>query len=185
MLKKETVAEEVTEDFMRFIKASSQDDSEILRREIEKYQRKEPSIKFKYLMKYFMELESNLVLEWGSVNLAKGGIIKLPFHKIVQAFDIIRKFELGEQNKFEVRGRLIVGGIGEKKDKRIFVLSDEKNKKDYRGHISQELINSLDDNLELNEIYQAVMEEKLTVNSTTGEEIISYTLIGLTKINTR
>lgn len=178
----DTLAQEAAEDFMNLIKASSLDNVEKLRQEIERYQG-EPSVRFKYLIKYFMELESDLVLEWGSVNPEKGGITKFPFYKIVQAFDVISKFELDNKKVFQVIGRLIVAGIGKSKNQRMFVLNDEVNNKQYRGHISEELIYTLDENIELNEIYDVTIAEELTLNSITAEEIYTYTLVTLNKVS--
>lgn len=175
------ITEGTAEDFMNLMKASGSNNPEKLRREIEKF-RGEPSIKFKTLIKSLMELESDLVLEWGSVNPEKGAIAELPLHKIVEAFEIIRKVELEVPFTYEVVGRLIVGGVGEKKDKRIFFLIDEKNNKEYKGHISPGLISSLNNYIELDQIYRATIEETSGLNPTTGEEIIIYKLIRLDKI---
>lgn len=177
-----TFAEKAAEDFISLIKASNQDSSEALRLEIEKY-RGEPSIKFKYVIQYFKELESDLLLEWGSVNPNKGGIARLPFYKIVQAFEVLRKFELEQENSFEVIGRLILGGVGDDRNNRLFLLRDEAEKINYKGHISKNLTTNFDDNIELDEIYKATIMEELNINPATGQEIKVYTLIKLEKLN--
>ncbi|MBD2772684.1 hypothetical protein [Iningainema tapete] len=87
------VAEQAAESFIALIQVSSNDNYEILRKEIEKLP-DEPLVKFKILIKSFMELDSDLIIEWGSVNPEKGAITKLPLHKIVQAFEIVSKVEL-------------------------------------------------------------------------------------------
>lgn len=177
-----TIAEKIAEDFINLIKASNQDSSEALRIEIEKY-RGEPSIKFKYVIQYFKDLESDLFLEWGSVNPNKGGIAKLSFYKILQAFEVLRKFELEQENSFEVIGRLILAGVGNDKNNRLFLLRDEADNINYKGHISKNLVTSFDDNIELDKIYKATIMEELNVNPTTGQEVKLYTLIRLEKIN--
>lgn len=81
------LTEEAVSVFMKLIKAS-QDSSNKLQNEIKRYTGA-PSIKFKQLIQNFVELESDIVVEWGSVNPEKGEITKLPFNNLVQAMNII------------------------------------------------------------------------------------------------
>lgn len=83
------LTEEAVSVFMKLIRAS-QDSSYQLKNEIKRYQGA-PSIKFKQLIKNFVELESDIVVEWGSVNPQKGEITKLPFNNLVQALNIINQ----------------------------------------------------------------------------------------------
>ncbi len=168
--------EEAISNFMKLIKASQ--DSEKFKEEMEQYLGV-PSVKFKQLIKNFMELQSDIVVEWGSVNLDKGEITKLSSDTIVRAFNVINQSEQ-HQTRFEVLGRLILAGIGNNKEERVFLLNDETHGQEYRGYISPRLITSLNINLELNEIYKAVIEKKVTINSLTRKEVVNYTLVGLT-----
>lgn len=167
--------EEAISNFMKLMKASK--DSE-LKEEIDKYQGM-PSVKFKQLIKNLMELQSDIIVEWGSVNIEKSQLVKLSSDTIARAFNVISQSEQ-HQARFEVIGRLILAGIGNNKEQRVFLLNDETNNKEYRGYISPQLITSFNENIELNEIYKAVIEEKLTINSLTRKEVINYTLIELT-----
>ncbi|MFB2876922.1 hypothetical protein [Floridanema aerugineum] len=175
------VSEQAAEEFIELVKASSGNDPQKLREEIKKIQG-EPSIKFKNLIKHLMSLESDLVLEWGSVNPEKGAIVEFPSHKVVETFDIISKLELENPNLHEVMGTLILAGVGDRKDSRLFIIYDDKDNKEYKGHISQELINSLDENIEIDKRYKALIEETLKVNPLTGEEIKVYSLLQLEEI---
>jgi len=180
----EPPAQEATEDFMNLIAASSNSNAELLRNKIEKFD-KDSLTKFKYLIKNLASLNSDLVLEWGSVNPDKGAIVRFPYAKIVETLDIITKIESENSYQYEVIGKLIVAGIGQGKEKRIFVLVDEVNDKEYKGHISIELISNLNDYIELNRLYIATIEEKLGVNEATGEETKFYILVGLQELNSQ
>ena len=90
----DSVGEESVETFMRLIIASTGDNSNALKSELETFQG-EPLMKFKNLIKYLIKLESDLVLEWGSVNPQKGGIVSFPLDKIIQAFEVASQVELG------------------------------------------------------------------------------------------
>lgn len=175
-LNENQLTEEAVSVFMKLIKAS-QDSSNKLQNEIKRYTGA-PSIKFKQLIKNFVELESDIVVEWGSVNPQKGEITKLAFDNLVQAFNVINQ-SAQIQVTFEVVGRLLVAGVGKNKEKRIFVLDDETSGKEYRGHISPHLIKNLNKTLELNKLYKATIEEEITINSLTGEEIVKHTLTSL------
>lgn len=83
------LTEEAISVFMKLIKAS-QDSSSKLKNEIKLYTGA-PSIKFKQLIKNFVELESDIVVEWGSVNPQKGEMVKLAFNNLVQAFNVINQ----------------------------------------------------------------------------------------------
>jgi hypothetical protein len=168
--------EEAISNFINLIKASQ--DSEKFKKEIEQYQGM-PSVKFKQLIKILMDLQSDIVIEWGSVNQNKGTLTKLSSDNITRAFHIISQSEQ-HQTRFEVIGRLILAGVGANKEERVFLLNDETHGKDYKGYISPQLITSLNGNLELNEIYKAVIEEKVTINSLTRKEAVNYTLVELT-----
>lgn len=175
------VSEQAAENFMDLIKASSGDNAQKLREEVQKIQG-EPSVKFKYLIKNLMELESDLVLEWGSVNPEKGALVEFPSHKIAEAFDIIAKNELENPIRFELIGKFIVAGVGDKKNSRPFTVYSQEDAKEYKGYISQQVINSLDDNIELDKIYRMIIEETLNINPVTGEELKSYILVELQEI---
>lgn len=88
-LNENQLTEEAISVFMNLIKAS-QDSSNRLKNEIKRYQGA-PSIKFKQLIKNFVELESDIVVEWSSVNPEKGEMTKLPFDNLVQAFNVINQ----------------------------------------------------------------------------------------------
>lgn len=179
-LNENQLTEEAVSMFMKLIQAS-QDSYNKLQNEIKQYTGA-PSIKFKQLIKNFVELESDIVVEWGSVNPEKGEMTKLPFDNLVQAFNVINQ-SVQNQVTFEVVGRLLVAGVGRNKEKRIFVLDDETYGKEYKGHISPHLIKNLNKTLELNKLYKAVIEEEVTVNALTGEEIVKHTLTSLTSVS--
>jgi hypothetical protein len=176
-------AEEATEDFVELVIASSESNPEFLRRKIDKLD-KDSFMRFKTFIKSLASLDSDIVLEWGSVNPDKGAVVKFPYYKIVEALDIITKMQLENPYQYEVIGKLIVAGVGEGKEKRIFILIDEINEKEYKGHISLELIRNLNNYIELDKLYTATIEETLGINEATGEEIRLYTLVGLEEIFT-
>lgn len=175
-------SQEATEKFMNLIAASSSGSPELLKREIAELS-KDSLAKFKSFIKSLISLDANLVLEWGSVNPEKGRTIRFTLDKIIQALEIISKIELENPDEYEVTGKLVVAGIGQGKEKRIFILVDETNSKEYKGHISLELINTLNNYIELDRVYRATIEETLGVNEATGEEIRLYTLIGLQELS--
>lgn len=90
----DSIAEESVETFMRLIIVSTDDNSNALKSELETFQG-ELLIKFQNFIKCLIKLESDLVLEWGSVNPQKGGIVSFPLDKIMQAFEIASQVELG------------------------------------------------------------------------------------------
>lgn len=180
-LLEDPVAQEVTEDFMELLKASSSNNPGNLRIRIEKLEQ-DSLIKFKSLIKNLASLNSDIVLEWGSVNPDKGAIVRLSYDKIVETLDIITKVELDNTFQREVVGKLIVAGVGEGKRKRRFILIDEVNDEEYEGIIALELINNLSSNIQLDKLYVATIEEKSSINEATGEEIKFQTLVKLTEL---
>lgn len=171
-------AQEVTEDFMELIDASSHNNPENLRRRIEKLGQ-DSLLKFKSLIKNLASLDSDLVLEWGSTDPDKGATVRFPFHKIMETLDIITKVELDNALQHNVIGKLIVAGVGKGKGKRKFIFIDEVNDKEYEGVISLDLISNLSNNIELDKLYEATIEEKSSINEVTGEQIKLQTLVSL------
>jgi len=174
-------AQEATEDFMNLITASSSSNPELLRRELEKLEG-DALLRFKVFIKSLTTLDSDLVLEWGSVDPNKSRVVRFSYDKIVQALDIITKTELENPYQYEVVGKLILAGIGQGKEKRRFILIDETNDKEYKGFISLGLINNLNAYIELDKLYVATIEETLGVNEITGEEVRFYTLVQLQEL---
>jgi hypothetical protein len=174
-------AQEATEDFMNLITASSSSNPELLRRELEKLEG-DALLRFKLFIKSLTTLDSDLVLEWGSVDPNKSRVVRFSYDKIVQALDIITKTELENPYQYEVIGKLILAGIGQGKEKRRFILIDETNDKEYKGFISLGLINNLNAYIELDKLYVTTIEETLGVNEITGEEVRFYTLVQLQEL---
>ncbi|MGF1489863.1 MAG: hypothetical protein ACFBSE_22480 [Prochloraceae cyanobacterium] len=172
---------EITETFIKIIQASSDSNTEILKKQIAELKGKS-ILKFKSLISYLITLKSDLLVDWGSVNPEKGGFAKISYSDIVRTLDIIEKQELEEPVTFEIIGKLVVAGVGKNKKRRKFVLLDSKEDREFQGTIAKEVVDKFDGNIELNKLYRITLEETLSINRLTQEERTTYTIIKLGNI---
>lgn len=179
----EEISIEATENFIELIQASSNQNSEILKKQI-KNLKGEPILKFKSLISHLIGLQSNLFLDWGSVNPEKGGLAEISYLDIVKTLDIINKQELEDPVQFQVVGKLEVAGVGKTKSRRKFVLvNSTDDNQEFQGTISPEVVKKFNGHIELTKLYQVTIEEKIFINEFTGDEHTIYTIVELENIS--
>lgn len=179
----EEISIAATQKFIDLIQASSNQNAEGLKKQI-KNLKGEPILRFKTLISHLIRLESNLFLDWGSVNPHKGGLAKISYVDIVRTLEIINKQELEDPIQFQIVGKLEVAGVGKNKNRRKFILVDSTDdSKEFQGTISPEVVQKFNGHIELTKLYRVTIEEKISINELTGDEHTMYTIIELENIS--
>lgn len=177
-------AMEIIGTLLELIKKAQQDGNE--KEELKKIllELDKRSVKrFVALFEKLSSLDSNLYFDWGSINPNFGGEAQISHKKILESLDWIREQEdFQKPDILKIRGKLELGGVGEKDNTRKFIITEIGSKEKYKGVIQQELLSQRDNTLSVGKYYHATLEKNVRINQMTGQEKIEYTLTQLEEL---
>jgi hypothetical protein len=162
---------------IELIKIANIEDLESLESQMEAIDHK-LLIKLKSLMNGFLKLNSDVFINWGSVNKNKGADVELSIANITRLLDMIKKQKFETEISVSKLGRLILAGTGSIKKSRKFIFTPLDEDDDIVGTISKELAellkNETSENI-FNGLYRASLIVKTKIKSS-GETQIEYIL---------
>ena len=166
------LAEVVLDDFIKLINSST--DEEKLRELMLHFQRRSVTSYRKFLLA-LTQIEADFRLEWGSLNVEKGGTASLSRFEAWQAVDIVNKIEIEAPEEYEIRGKLLSFSTSRK----TFEILDFENRT-YTGKVME---GAYDQNSEITvnppKVYIATIRETVKTNPNTGEGNVEYKLMSL------
>lgn len=132
--------------------------------------------KYSRLLKGLSDLQSGLFLDWGAVHHERGGKFSLTLEQVVKAHAIVDRIDIEMAEEVVVRGKLI-GYNSRIQRYEIFSMEDAKN---YSGRVAD------DAEIRVNypaigDLYIARLRMLVETQSTSGDELIRWVLIGLSE----
>lgn len=139
--------------------------------------------RFVDLLEKLSFLDANIYFDWGSINPNFGGEATISHKKLLESLDWIREQEdIEEPEILKIRGKLELGGVGNKEQTRKFIITEIGSQEKYDGIIKPELLTQLNSTLSVGKYHQATLEKSVRINQMTGQEKINYTLVDLSEL---
>lgn len=185
-LSEQPLYEKVVEIFLELVKLSNEIEKEELKQLLLKIKRR-ASARYCDFLSSLIASESDLYIDWGSVNPDAGGYAFLSYDSTIKTVDFINKMKLEdlepEPEKYKVIGKLLSADILRKtiKIKQLENGKLEKNKT-FDGKILESILDNQNIELTLGKIYSVNFQETTSINPATGEEKIERTAISISPI---
>lgn len=133
--------------------------------------------KYRRLLKEISDINSGIVLEWGSVHPDRGGIFKLSREEVANAYKIVDRIEILQAEEITVTGQL----IGYNSRTRRYEFRSIDGDMHYAGKASPEA--EMPALPPINEFYIARLRTLIETQSTSGDELVRWVLVGLVEKN--
>lgn len=130
--------------------------------------------KYRRLLKELADIDSGLLLDWGSVNESGGGQFQLSAAQLKRAYAIVDRVDIEMAPEVSVGGKLI--GFNSR-TQRYELLSSEDGRA-YAGKVSDEAKIDVP-NPAIGEFYEANLRMLVETQSTSGDELIRWVLVRL------
>jgi hypothetical protein len=130
--------------------------------------------KYRGLLKSLNDINSGLLLDWGSVIENQGGQFSLTREQVKRAYLIVDRIDTEMSDELTVNGKLI--GFNSR-TQRYEILSNDDDKT-YAGRVSNEASLEIA-NPSIGEFYVAKLRKLVETQSTSGDELIRWVLVGL------
>lgn len=130
--------------------------------------------KYRALLKALRDINSGIALDWGSVVETQGGLYSLTKHQVAQAYLIVDRIDTAMSEELTVSGKLI--GFNSRTQR--YEIQSSEDEKAYAGRVSDEA--SLEVlNPSIGEFYVARLRKLVETQSTSGDELVRWVLVGL------
>lgn len=136
--------------------------------------------KYRRLLKELNDIDSGIRVDWGSVAEGKGGVFELSRDQVSRAYAIVDKIDIAMAEELVVYGRLV--GFNSR-TKRYEILSSE-DQKSYSGKVSEEAVLSVE-HPAIGSNYFASLRMLVETQSSSGDELVRWVLVGLSETNPR
>jgi hypothetical protein len=181
------LTQDVAQEFLDLIRASSLNINN-LENKLSQFSGK-PFVKFKSLISHLINLDADIYLEWGSVDTEKGGAVTISLQRLLETLDFIEKREINNPTIITITATLVLAGVPttkktkKKRQPRFIAITLDQDEKEYQGSIHQNILNNKTTDLTVGRVYRMSIEQTIAVNSATGDEETTYTLVDLILIN--
>ncbi len=136
--------------------------------------------KYRRLLKELNDIDSGLTLDWGTVGSELGGTFELTRDQVARAYAIVDRIDTEMAEEKIVHGRLI--GYNSRTKRYELLSSDDK--KSYSGKVSEEAVISVS-HPAINDFYFATLRMLIETQSSSGDELIRWVMVGLSESNGR
>lgn len=130
--------------------------------------------KYRRLLKELTDINSGLIVDWGSVESSKGGQFSLSYDQVKKAYEIVDRIDIEMADELLIRGRLV--GFNSRTQR--YEIKSTEDGKTYAGKVSNdakiEVINPA-----IGEIYESHLRMLVETQSTSGDELIRWVLVML------
>jgi hypothetical protein len=130
--------------------------------------------KYRRLLKELADIDSGLLVEWGSVNPDRGGDFELTSAQVKGAYAIVDRIDIALSQEITVTGKLI--GFNSR-TQRYEILSGEDGRT-YAGKVADEAKIEVP-NPGIGQFYEADLRMLVETQSTSGDELIRWLLVRL------
>jgi hypothetical protein len=178
-LLEQPLSERVADIFLELVKLSNEIEKEELKHLLLKIKRR-ASARYRKFLSSLIRSESDLYLDWGSVNPDAGGNAFLSYDSIIKTVDFINKMEVEDPEEYQVIGELL--SASNTKKRKALEIEELKSNKIFSGKISESLLDNQNIELTLGKIYSVNFQETTSINPATGEEKIERTAISISTI---
>ncbi|MGZ8340933.1 MAG: DUF6575 domain-containing protein [Telluria sp.] len=129
--------------------------------------------KYRRLLKELSDINSGIVLEWGSVHANRGGSFRLSREEVANAYKIVDRIEILQAEEITVVGQL----IGYNSRTRRYEIRAIDGDLHYAGKAAPDA--EMPALPPINEFYVARLRSLIETQSTSGDELIRWVLVGL------
>ena len=172
------LAEKVAEKFLQLAKFSNNSDKEELQKLLTTLNRRAASTYRKFLLNLITS-ESNLSIEWGSINPQAGGKANLTYEKTISTVEFINKMEAEAPEEYNIEGELLSAS----KIRNIIEIKNIKEKEKYSIKIPENILNNPTIDLTIGYLYSVTFLEITSINPTTGEEKFERTVTDISRLS--
>lgn len=130
--------------------------------------------KYRRLLKELTDINSGLLLEWGSVQKAKGGRFSLSSEQTRRAYTIVDRIDIALAEEITVSGQLV--GFNSRTQR--YEIRSTADAKTYAGRVSDDARIEVT-NPAIGEFYNVTLRILVETQSTSGDELIRWVLVGL------
>jgi hypothetical protein len=174
LLESKPLSERVAAIFLELIKLSNEIEKEELKQFLLRLKRR-ASARYRKFLVSLIGSESNLYIDWGSVNPDAGGHAILLYDNTIKTIDFINKMEVEDPEEYKVDGELLSASH----TKKTLEIEELKSQKKFFGKISDYLLDNQEVELTLGRIYSVTFQEVTSINPATGEEKVERTAISI------
>ena len=171
------LGEKVVDKFLKLTKLSDKSDKERLQNLLLQLDRRTASTYRKFLLN-LMTSESNLSIEWGSVNPQAGGKANLSYSQTISTIECINKMEAEAPEEYNIEGELLSAS----KIKNTVLIKDIKEKKKYYIQLPSNIWHDPNIDLTIGNFYSVTFLEIISINPATSEEKIERTVTHLSRL---
>ncbi len=171
------LAEKIVEKFLRLTKLSDSSDKEKLQNLLMTLNRRTASTYRQFLLNLIIS-ESDLSIEWGSVNPQAGGKANLSYSQTISTVECINKMEAASPEEYNIEGELLSAS----KIKNTILIEDIKNKKKYSIQIPSNIWHDQNIDITIGDFYSVTFLETISINPSTSEEKIERTVTNLSRL---
>ncbi|PSB54874.1 hypothetical protein, partial [Chamaesiphon polymorphus] len=168
------LTEIISETFFNLIEKSNCKDKKELMIELQKNHKKCAS-SYRNFLNNLIRTESDIYINWGSMNSRKGGRTSLEYSEALATFEFITKMEMENPESYEIVGELIAAN----KDKKTLIIEHKDSDKKITAKISFDIDTLQENELTIGKLYLAQITEVLSRNSATGEEKMEYEITNM------
>lgn len=136
--------------------------------------------KYRRLLKELNDIESGILLDWGSVSDGRGGTFELTKEQVSRAYAIVDRIDIAMAEELVVHGCLV--GFNSR-TKRYEILSSE-DQKSYSGKVSADAVISVE-HPAIDSNYFASLRMLVETQSSSGDELIRWVMVGLSEADPR
>ncbi|XLZ69745.1 DUF6575 domain-containing protein [Massilia sp. SR12] len=129
--------------------------------------------KYRRLLKELNDVNSGLVLDWGSVNANRGGTYSLTSEQVAQAYLIVDRIDIEMSDEISVEGQLV--GFNSRTHRYEIRATD--GGKNYSGKVALDA--SLPPLPTIDQFYVARLRMLVETQSSSGDELIRWVLVHL------
>lgn len=130
--------------------------------------------KYRRLLKELADIDSGLMLDWGSVQASGGGQFQLTAAQVKRAYAIVDRIDIAMAQEITVSGKLI--GFNSRTQRYEILSSDDG--RTYAGKVADEAKLEVS-NPAIGQFYEADLRMLVETQSTSGDELIRWVLVRL------
>lgn len=136
--------------------------------------------KYRRLLKELVDLDSGLMLEWGSPKGNRGGAFELTATQVRAAYAIVDRIDIALAEEVQINGQLVGFNVRTKR----YEIQSGTDGRSYAGRVSEEADIRVA-NPAIGEQYQAVLRMLVETQSTSGDELVRWVLVRLGPLPTK
>ena len=169
--------EKVIDKFLKLTQFSDSSDKEKLQALLKTLNRRTAS-KYREFLLHIITSQSDLSIEWGSINSQAGGKANLSYSQTVNTVECINKMEVESPEEYTIEGELLSAN----KPRKTILIEGIEEKKKYYLQIPGDIWHDPNIDLTIGNFYSVTFLEIISINPATSEEKIERTVTHLSRL---